>query len=144
MQTRTFVFLGVLLIGQVAFGQTFGSIGGEVHDSTGAIIAGASVSAINIGTNASRTVATNDAGMWARPHGDEFYRWALKASTTTDMTPDEVHDVGQSELKQLHAEDGPVRAVSSEPCPECSAVPGADHASWCRAMEDDELGDADR
>ena len=26
-----------------------------------------------------------------------------------------------------------------EPCAECGAVPGADHASWCLAMEDDEL-----
>ena len=32
---------------------------------------------------AQRAVATNDAGMWARPRGDEYYRWALKASTTT-------------------------------------------------------------
>ena len=49
-------------------------------------------------------VATNDAGMWARPHGEEYYRWALKASTTTAMTPDEVHDLGQRELKRLHGE----------------------------------------
>ena len=27
---------------------------------------------------AERTSATDDAGMWSRPHGDEFYRWALK------------------------------------------------------------------
>src|SRR6266480_788498 len=67
MQTRTFVFLGILLIGQVAFGQTFGSIGGEAHDTSGAIIAGATVTAINIGTNASRTVATNDAGGYSFP-----------------------------------------------------------------------------
>ena len=53
---------------------------------------------------AQRKVAKDDAGMWARPNGDEFYRWALKASTTTNMTPDEVHAMGQSELKQLHAE----------------------------------------
>ena len=32
---------------------------------------------------AQRAMATNDAGMWARPRGDEYYRWALKASTTT-------------------------------------------------------------
>ena len=61
------ILLGVLLIGQVAFSQTFGSIGGEVHDATGAIIAGATVTAINIGTNASRTVATNDAGGYSFP-----------------------------------------------------------------------------
>ena len=53
---------------------------------------------------AQRKVASNDAGMWARPNGDEFYRWALKASTTTTMTPDEVHTMGQEELKQLHAQ----------------------------------------
>ena len=51
-----------------------------------------------------RTVATDEAGMWARPNGEEFYRWALKASTTTNMTPDEVHATGQHELEQLHAE----------------------------------------
>ena len=51
-----------------------------------------------------RTTATADAGMWARPNGDEFYRWALKAATTTDMTADEVHALGQSELQRLHAE----------------------------------------
>ena len=53
---------------------------------------------------AQRKVATDDAGMWARPSGDEFYRWALKASTTTNMTPDDVHAMGQDELKQLHAQ----------------------------------------
>ena len=50
-----------------------------------------------------RAVARDEAGMWARPNGDEFYRWALKASTTTNMTPDEVHAMGQAELAQLHA-----------------------------------------
>ena len=53
---------------------------------------------------AQRAVATNDAGMWARPHGEEYYRWALKASTTTSMSPDEVHAMGQSELERLHAQ----------------------------------------
>jgi hypothetical protein len=28
--------------------------------------------------------------------------------------------------------------VIVEPCAECGAAPGADHASWCLAMEDDE------
>jgi uncharacterized protein (DUF885 family) len=50
-----------------------------------------------------RAAATGDAGMWARPNGEEYYRWALKASTTTSMTPDEVHEVGRSELERLHA-----------------------------------------
>jgi uncharacterized protein (DUF885 family) len=53
---------------------------------------------------AQRAIATNDAGIWARPRGDEFYRWALKASTTTNMSPDEVHGMGRSELQRLHAQ----------------------------------------
>jgi uncharacterized protein (DUF885 family) len=52
---------------------------------------------------AERAVATNDPGISARPHGEEFYRWALKASTTTSMSPDEVHEMGKSELQRLHA-----------------------------------------
>jgi uncharacterized protein (DUF885 family) len=53
---------------------------------------------------AQRAVATNDPGISARPQGEEFYRWALKASTTTGMSPDEVHEMGRSELSRLHAE----------------------------------------
>lgn len=52
---------------------------------------------------AERAIATNDAGIAARPHGEEFYRWALRASTTTTMTPDEIHAIGLSELKSLQA-----------------------------------------
>ena len=39
---------------------------------------------------AQRAVATMDAGLLKRPHGDEWYAWALRASTTTRRTPDEV------------------------------------------------------
>ena len=53
---------------------------------------------------AQRTVATNDAGISARPRGEEFYRWALKASTTTSMSPNEIHEMGRSELQSLHAQ----------------------------------------
>ena len=55
---------------------------------------------------AQRAVATNDAGISARPHGEEFYRWALKASTTTTMSPDEIHELGQNELKRPARADG--------------------------------------
>ncbi|HEX6315347.1 MAG TPA: DUF885 domain-containing protein [Gemmatimonadaceae bacterium] len=53
---------------------------------------------------AQRRLANNDAGISHRPQGDAFYRWALKASTTTTMTPDEIHELGQSELRDLHAQ----------------------------------------
>jgi len=53
---------------------------------------------------AQRAIATNDAGISARPHGEEYYQWALKTSTTTNMSPDEVHEMGRSELQRLHAQ----------------------------------------
>ncbi|HLA14797.1 MAG TPA: DUF885 family protein [Gemmatimonadaceae bacterium] len=53
---------------------------------------------------AQRAVATSEAGIGTRPHGDEYYRWALKASTTTTMSPDEIHELGQSEVEGLHAQ----------------------------------------
>jgi uncharacterized protein (DUF885 family) len=59
-----------------------------------------------------RGIAKDEAGMWARPNGEEYYRWALKASTTTSMTPDEVHEMGRSELQQLHGRmDGILKQV---------------------------------
>jgi uncharacterized protein (DUF885 family) len=57
---------------------------------------------------AERAVATDDAGISSRPHGEEFYRWALRASTTTKMSPDEVHELGQRELERLHGEMEPI------------------------------------
>jgi uncharacterized protein (DUF885 family) len=46
--------------------------------------------------------------MGARPHGADYYRWALKASTTTTMTPDEVHQLGIDTLARLHARMDPI------------------------------------
>lgn len=51
-----------------------------------------------------RRKATSDAGMWARPDGDAWYRWGLRASTTTNMTPDEVHAMGRDELARLQSQ----------------------------------------
>ncbi len=49
-------------------------------------------------------MAKSDAGMWARPQGDAYYAWALRAASTTRMTPDEVHDEGNRQLAELHGE----------------------------------------
>ncbi|NVD45700.1 DUF885 domain-containing protein [Qipengyuania atrilutea] len=57
---------------------------------------------------AEQKVATGDPGMWARPRGDEWYRWALRASTTTDLSPDEIHEQGREELAALHTRMEPI------------------------------------
>ena len=57
---------------------------------------------------AQRARATMDAGMWARPGGDEWYAWGLRASTTTRMTPDEIHAMGRDELAELHGRMDPI------------------------------------
>jgi uncharacterized protein (DUF885 family) len=57
---------------------------------------------------AERAVAKSDPGMWARPHGEDYYRWALKASTTTTMTPDEVHRMGLDQVAELHGRMDPI------------------------------------
>jgi uncharacterized protein (DUF885 family) len=57
---------------------------------------------------AERAIATDIAGMWSRPHGDEYYRWALKASTTTNLSPDEVHQMGLEQLQDLHGRMDPI------------------------------------
>src|ERR1700704_3877325 len=65
--TRQFLVGCLLLAGIPAFGQTFGSIGGEARDSSGAIVSGAVVTAINTGTNAPRSAVTNEAGAYSFP-----------------------------------------------------------------------------
>ncbi|MBD3728943.1 MAG: DUF885 domain-containing protein [Sphingomonadales bacterium] len=52
--------------------------------------------------------ATGDPGMYQRPHGEEWYHWALRASTTTTLSPDEVHREGLAQLEQLHARMDPI------------------------------------
>lgn len=57
-----------------------------------------------------RAKATSDAGVWKFPDGEAYYAWALRAATTTTMTPDEVHRTGREELKRLQSEmDGILR-----------------------------------
>ena len=55
-----------------------------------------------------RTGARDEAGVWALPQGDEWYAWALKAATTTNLTPKEIHQRGLDELAELHGRMDPI------------------------------------
>ena len=52
--------------------------------------------------------ATGEAGMWSRPHGEEYYAWALRAATTTRLTPDEIHQIGLDQLAEIHGRMDPI------------------------------------
>ena len=48
--------------------------------------------------------ATDDDGAWKFPDGEAFFNNALARTTTTDMTADDIHELGLSEVKRIHAE----------------------------------------
>lgn len=50
------------------------------------------------------TVATDDAGVWKFSNGEEYYAYALRHHTTTDMTADEIHELGLQEVVRIQAE----------------------------------------
>lgn len=55
-----------------------------------------------------RGLATGAPGMRERPGGGEFYTWALRASTTTRVPPEEIHALGHEQLEALHARMDPI------------------------------------
>ena len=59
-----------------------------------------------------RKQATHDAGVWRLKDGDKYYADQLKQLTSTDMTPDEIHAYGLSEVARVSAEaDADLKSV---------------------------------
>jgi len=48
--------------------------------------------------------ANTDDGAWKLPDGEAFYNVALKLITTTELTADEIHEIGLSEVARIHGE----------------------------------------
>ncbi|WP_037373289.1 DUF885 domain-containing protein [Salinimicrobium xinjiangense] len=51
-----------------------------------------------------RQRATADAGVWKLPKGKKFYEVALKRSTTTNLSAEEIHQIGLNEVARIHKE----------------------------------------
>jgi len=51
-----------------------------------------------------KTRATTDAGVWKLPNGDAFYKNALSRRTTTDLSAEQIHQLGLSEVARIHDE----------------------------------------
>ncbi|SHN32434.1 Uncharacterized conserved protein, DUF885 familyt [Duganella sacchari] len=48
--------------------------------------------------------AKENNGAWALPNGDAYYAWAVRMHTTTNMTPQQVHELGLAEVARVSAE----------------------------------------
>src|SRR4030095_16417771 len=64
MLKRALGVLVCLFLWTPGYAQTLGTITGEVKDSSGAVIPGATVTAQNVATNATRTQASNEVGAY--------------------------------------------------------------------------------
>jgi uncharacterized protein (DUF885 family) len=73
---------------------------------------------------ASRT----DPGIWSAPNGDALYRTAIRAWTTLEMDPREIHQVGLDEFASIEAER---RAIAN------AAGFGDDSAAYRAHIDDD-------
>ena len=56
-------------------------------------------------------MATSNDGVWRLPDGDAYYAHQARQSTTTDLTPDQIHDIGLSEIARLQGE---MEAIKSQ------------------------------
>jgi uncharacterized protein (DUF885 family) len=50
------------------------------------------------------TIATDDAGVWKLPNGDAYYAYMLRDQTSTDLTAQEIHELGLAEVERIQAE----------------------------------------
>ena len=48
--------------------------------------------------------ANDDAGVWKFPDGADFYRSALRRTTTTNLTAEQIHEIGLKEIARIHGE----------------------------------------
>ncbi len=58
--------------------------------------------------------STTDDGVWKLPDGDAYYAYRLRRETTTRMTPQEVHDLGLSEVARIEAEMTAILAAQAQ------------------------------
>lgn len=56
------------------------------------------------GVQALRAKTSSDAGVWKLPDSAAYYDAAVKSSTTTNMTPEEVHQLGLAQVTEITAQ----------------------------------------
>jgi uncharacterized protein (DUF885 family) len=58
--------------------------------------------------------ATTDDGVWKLPEGDAYYAWRLRSETTTDLTPQQVHELGLGEVARIDLQMRAILASQGE------------------------------
>ena len=53
---------------------------------------------------AQRATTTDEDGIWKFPNGEAYYNYLLRHYSTTDMTADEIHQLGLQEVDRIEAE----------------------------------------
>ncbi|KQV47579.1 MULTISPECIES: DUF885 family protein [unclassified Duganella] len=48
--------------------------------------------------------ATTNNGAWSLPNGEAYYAWAVRQHTTSNLTPQQVHELGLAEVERVGAE----------------------------------------
>jgi uncharacterized protein (DUF885 family) len=48
--------------------------------------------------------AMENRGAWSLPSGDAYYAWCVRMHTTTDLTPQQVHELGLAEVARVRAQ----------------------------------------
>ena len=51
-----------------------------------------------------QAATTTDDGAWKLPDGEEYYNFRLRKIPTTDMTAEEIHELGLKEVARIHGE----------------------------------------
>jgi uncharacterized protein (DUF885 family) len=78
--------------------------------------------------------AGDDAGLWRLPDGDAWYAWLLRSHTTTDLTPEAVHEIGLAETArvqdQIRAEFGRLGIAGGSISELFAAISGPEHAAF--------------
>ena len=83
-----------------------------------------------------RASATVGASAW--PNGRRYYESRVRYHTTTNLTPDQIHDLGQSEVRRIRAEmDGVMREAGwTRSFPEFLAFLRSDPQFYAQTRED--------
>lgn len=75
-----------------------------------------------------------DGGFWRLPRGEAWYAWLLRSHTTTDLTPDAVHEIGLEEIARVQARiTGEFAALGirgADISELYAAISGPDHAAF--------------